>query len=793
MKNEFPSLTTDYGAEVVLRSVQVQGRLDGLLLSMALRQTFRNDTDENIEVTYTFPLAWGAVLLSLEATMGGKRMRGQVMARQEARKQYEDAVEKGDAPIMVEKAQGGVFSASLGSVKPGEEVVIDLSYAQLLAFEQGRIRLLVPTTIAPRYGDAKAQGGVQPDQLAEPDLLAEHSFGLSVTLAGPVAQARIASPTHPISQQRGKDGGQDTVTISLQRQAWLDRDFVLLLEGLEGQSFAIAGPDPRSGEGHAALIASYCPPLPAAQSEGVSKLPTPLCLKLLVDCSGSMAGESIEQAREALRQLVGNLELKDRASFSRFGSSVQRVVRATACTTDSRLVLLRAIGETQANLGGTEMAEALNDTFSLPMQDTREGEEADVLIITDGEVWDAQNIVDQARRSGHRVYALGVGSAPAESLLREMAEATGGACEFVTPNEDMAKATRRLLMRIRNTSPVETSLGLKAAPIWTSALPRRLAIGETVHAFLRLPCPVDQAPTLQVSGSEPLPAILTTRSDDIVARLVAAREISSLTDKKQAKALAEKYQLVTEETNLLLVFERAEDEKTDGMPALHQVRPMLAAGWGGTSRTGDLPQVLYSRRQAYSDLSVPSVWRTNRTQSAAKVDALASGGLDDFEIPAFLRKQADDGVWPSPAPETSTKQPGLLARMFGRKQKAPTSPEKGTEQVGHQFDLMTASPEEILKTFNETVEEGLGFRQAMRAVTALPLETSLCQVIVDISNDVGGPLKAWACYLHWLHTHCSPGQGLSVAALALIEQQIATLDIGARQRGEERFGTFCRG
>jgi cell division protein FtsZ len=43
----------------------------------------------------------------------------------------------------------------------------------------------------------------------------------------------------------------------------------------------------------------------------------------------------------------------------------------------------------------------------------------------------------------------------------------------------------------------------------------------------------------------------------------------------------------------------------------------------------------------YGGMSVPSVWRTNRTQAAAKVDALASGGMDDFEIPAFLRKQAD--------------------------------------------------------------------------------------------------------------------------------------------------------
>lgn len=44
----------------------------------------------------------------------------------------------------------------------------------------------------------------------------------------------------------------------------------------------------------------------------------------------------------------------------------------------------------------------------------------------------------------------------------------------------------------------------------------------------------------------------------------------------------------------------------------------------------------------YHAMSTPSVWRTrDRTQAAAKVDALASGGMDDFDTPAFLRKQAD--------------------------------------------------------------------------------------------------------------------------------------------------------
>ena len=48
-----------------------------------------------------------------------------------------------------------------------------------------------------------------------------------------------------------------------------------------------------------------------------------------------------------------------------------------------------------------------------------------------------------------------------------------------------------------------------------------------------------------------------------------------------------------------------------------------------------------AQQNDYSGMAVPSVWRTNRTQAAAKVDALSSGGMDDFEIPAFLRKQAD--------------------------------------------------------------------------------------------------------------------------------------------------------
>ena len=68
----------------------------------------------------------------------------------------------------------------------------------------------------------------------------------------------------------------------------------------------------------------------------------------------------------------------------------------------------------------------------------------------------------------------------------------------------------------------------------------------------------------------------------------------------------------------------------------------FAVGGGATSAMGGSALGGGAAQQNdYSGMAVPSVWRTNRTQAAAKVDALSSGGMDDFEIPAFLRKQAD--------------------------------------------------------------------------------------------------------------------------------------------------------
>ena len=87
---------------------------------------------------------------------------------------------------------------------------------------------------------------------------------------------------------------------------------------------------------------------------------------------------------------------------------------------------------------------------------------------------------------------------------------------------------------------------------------------------------------------------------------------------------------------------------TNNLPVLSQVAQPGHAGPApqGTQAThagmgGMGAQVHAPQAHSYEGLNTPSVWRTNRTHAAAKVDALASNGMDEIEIPAFLRKQAD--------------------------------------------------------------------------------------------------------------------------------------------------------
>ena len=155
------SSRTGDSVQPVLCGVQAEGRLDGLLFDLTLRQTYRNHSPRLLEVVYTFPLPSQAVLLGFATELNGARQIGTMVSRRAAERRYEQALAAGDAPVMLEWLGGSLYTANIGNLKPGDELVLEVRFTQVLAFDQGRVRLAIPTTIAPRYGDAQ-DAGLQP-------------------------------------------------------------------------------------------------------------------------------------------------------------------------------------------------------------------------------------------------------------------------------------------------------------------------------------------------------------------------------------------------------------------------------------------------------------------------------------------------------------------------------------------------------------------------------------------------------------------------------------------------------
>ena len=460
----------------LLRGARVSGELRGLLFESTLELVFRNDTDESLEVIHTFALPAGAVLLDIEVQLDGQRLTGRIVPAAQADIGYEQALCEGRSAVMLESNRNGSFSLNLGHLRPGAECVLRLGQVCELQPQAGHLRLIVPTVIAPRYGNPQQQAGLQPHQVAPVSPTVEYPFELDLRLHGPLARARLSSPSHALAVEPSGDGR--SVAVTLAQPGWLDRDLVLVLERLPGLSLGLrAAPDAALRAGRIPVLLAM--PVPAAPPETLAPVSRPMRLKMLIDCSGSMNGASLQSAQQALRHGIASLRSGDQFSLSRFGTEVQHRSRALWTTTPASLQAAQEwVDHLAADLGGTEMSRALASVLALPADGP-----CDVLLVTDGQIHGVTELIETARAGRQRIFVVGIGPAVPEAMLRELALQTGGASEFVTHGEAVGGAMQRLFARLRE--PGCTGLRLRlpqdaGEPIWASAPPDIGFPGETL-------------------------------------------------------------------------------------------------------------------------------------------------------------------------------------------------------------------------------------------------------------------------------------------------------------------------
>lgn len=662
-------MTTIEGAPVPLTGVAVRATLCDLLAEVTVEHRFRNDEAAPIEAVYSFPLPPEAVLLEARVTLGERELAGRVVGRQAAERRYEEAVVDGDAAVMIERPEPGLYVMNLGNLLPQSEALVTFRYAQVLRRQRGRIRFLHPTTIAPRYG----RWALQPHQVPQATLLAQHDGALEVEILGALANGRIRSSSHEIEVERDADR---SVARLRRGRMDLDRDFVLELDAGElAIASTMIGADV---DGAYACLLMMEPRLPADLDAA------PRDLKIVVDCSGSMQGDSIAQARSAVSSILERLRPQDRFTVTLFGSTHRTVFPVMIPGDDVTIAAAqRLLGDVMADMGGTEMGAALAAAYGVPVRD---GGAPTLILITDGEIADAATVVKAARASGHRFFTIGVGSAVAEGLLRDLAQQTGGACELVAPREDMAE---RIVRHVRRIDGSGASLAVQwpTPPTAVFDLDQPVFPGDTAVLFARFAQRPEGEARVTVTHRARPPVEERMRlaaHDDgtdlsTVARLAAARELFAFglaidsappaqraELEQRARNCAERYQLLSPWTNWLMVAAQA-NAQAGKIPALRRVPHMLAAGWGGSGSVdfcAGPPGVA-----CLADALAPAFSRRDLERSPAAAKVGKSPPQTFAEPPMFLRRPSGgtDGVAAlvDRLGGRSARRSGRLGALFG--------------------------------------------------------------------------------------------------------------------------------
>jgi Ca-activated chloride channel family protein len=249
-------------------------------------------------------------------------------------------------------------------------------------------------------------------------------------------------------------------------------------------------------------------------------------------------------------------------------------------------------------------------------------------------------------------------------------------------------------------------------------------------------------------------------------RIAAALCLRDLSDAKAREALALQYQLVSDETNLILVHERAEADKAEDLPELVQVRPMLAAGWGGNGtvvkaqveiceyREVSFNDIRFMRRSHHvldesQSIVSPAVWRSSRTPTAARIDGMANSGTDNIEIPASLRKSTSNGDNAKPtAPVESKPVQNATPQRQSSRQKPQPGPEALTsvlkQPMGAKHPVML-----LVNDFNQIALHHTRFRSALAELLRLNPASYLQWLVTRHMAAAGSAAPVWAIFITW--------------------------------------------
>ena len=611
----------------------IKVQVSGLIARYAVTHRFRNPTARWTEAIYTYPLPPDSAVDRLKMIVGGRVTEGRIKERAEARRLYTAAKSAGRRASLVEQQRPNIFTTAVANLGPGEEVTVAIEFQERLAFRDGQFTLRLPLVIGPRYIPGRAYpvnlaGGsgwaqdtnMVPDAskitppLRAPDAGKGNPVTLRVAIVAGFDIGRIASPGHEVTVTRPK-AGQAVVRLNGDAVP-ADRDFVLRWSPAQAEAAPQAGFFwEKAGDDTYGLL-MLMPPV--SGGAGLS-LPRPARdVTFVLDTSGSMKGDSLDQAKDALVLALDRLTLADRFRVIRFASGYSDLTPLPVAADAAAVARANAYVRGLQAEGGTEIANAVTAALAGvhdPAEDTGQGERTrlkQIVLITDGVVGDEDRLLSliNGRIGDARLFTVGIGSAPNGFLMTRAARAGRGTYTFIPSADETKERMAELFLKLERPALTDVALTwpngeIHTVEVWPRLLPDLYA-GEPLVALMKLN---GAGPEMKVSGrlggrfweqsvtitgGAPAPGVAGLWGREKIRQLMADMRRTEDRDALRAEIVktALDIGLVSKFTSLVAVDLDSEPARPAGAPlAAAQVPTNLPAGWdrSGLEGASDTP------------------------------------------------------------------------------------------------------------------------------------------------------------------------------------------------------------
>ena len=478
-----------------LKHTDVSAQVSGYIATVDVTQQFHNPFAQKIEAVYQFPLPHDAAVSEFVMQIGDRQIRGIVREKEEAEQLYRQAREQGFNVALLTQVRPNIFEQKIANIEPGKQIDVSIRYFNTLSYADGWYTFVFPMVVGPRFNPPHSADPVRavphgtPPVLDEqgqrvgtdiaylrPDERSGHDIALTLDIDAGVSIEEAMCVTHVVSTTPdAADPGKLHVELS-PNDTLPNKDFIFAfrIAGDQMKQGLLTHIDPQTGEGYFTLML-----YPPAELEGLSR--QPMEMVFVLDCSGSMHGEPLAQAKDAIRRGLRHLQAGDTFQIIRFSSDASQLGERPVPATPANIQrALRYVDGLQSR-GGTMMIEGIKAALDFAHDPARYRV---VTFLTDGFIGNEREILrEMNQRIGNaRVFSFGVGSSVNRFLLERMAGVGRGAVAYLLPGDSGADIMDAYFNRISHPAMTNLSVSFGDANV-TDVYPTRtpdLIVGRPV-------------------------------------------------------------------------------------------------------------------------------------------------------------------------------------------------------------------------------------------------------------------------------------------------------------------------